>query len=127
MIGSIDTIIKEMEMKKMTFDEYSKDALRTLNRHLKWEELVYNAVLGMAGEIGEIADSIKKAKFQGHTYKPEDMAKEAGDLLWYVNLFCLTMGYSLEEVAEMNIEKLRNRYGEEFTSEKSINRNEKDF
>lgn len=83
-----------------------------------------NAVLGLNGEAGEIADHVKKAVFHGHTLDHVALAKELGDILWYVAQAATASGFGLDEIAAMNIEKLRKRYPEGFSSEASINRAE---
>ncbi len=70
--------------------------------------------LGITGEAGEIADTIKKIMYQGKIFDEktrEDLIKETGDLLWYVAFMCRNvLDVSIEEVIEKNIEKLQNRY-----------------
>lgn len=70
--------------------------------------------LGLSGEAGEIADTIKKILYQEKKFDEktrEDLIKETGDLLWYVAFMCNNvLGVSIEEVIQKNIEKLSNRY-----------------
>lgn len=70
-------------------------------------------VLGLAGEAGEIAEKFKKIIRDNDGYinaKNEDLIeKELGDVLWYLSEICNRLGYSLEEVAKRNIEKLNSR------------------
>lgn len=106
----------------MTFEEYNKLALRTVNEDLTDEELLLNATLGSLGELGEIADHVKKYLYHGHVLCIEEMVKEIGDVLWYLNLLTKFTGYSLEEVASINITKLKKRYPDKFSFEASINR-----
>ena len=106
----------------MNFNEYQKLAFRTCNQSLTKEELQMNAVLGLNGEAGEIADIYKKGNFQGHEISEDDVKKELGDILWYIALMATALEVDLEDIAEMNIDKLRKRYPEGFSKEKSINR-----
>lgn len=110
----------------MDFNEYGSKAIRTAPKEeMDQEHRLLNGVLGINGEAGEIADAIKKWQFQGHNLNVEDLAKEVGDCLWYLNLIADCLGYSLEEVAKMNIKKLEKRYPTgKFRSEDSINREE---
>lgn len=108
----------------MDFKEYQEKAYRTVPDLIK-DELLTNAILGICGESGEIADVYKKAVYQGHGVNSAMMAKlaeEAGDLLWYISLLATTIGLGLEDIAAMNIAKLQKRYPEGFDPERSINR-----
>jgi len=102
-------------------DEYQNLALRT-NPTKDFEKNVINAALGLSGESGEVADLIKKWKNQGHSLDENKLIEELGDVLWYVSLMAHTLGYTLSEVATINIEKLKKRYPYGFDSNKSINR-----
>lgn len=107
----------------MNFDEYTKQALRTRNPELNWFEGVQHSIFMLSSEVGEVSGPYQKFFFQGHECpNPEETAKELGDILWALNNLADLLGYSLEEIAEMNIEKLRNRYGENFSVEGSVNR-----
>jgi NTP pyrophosphatase (non-canonical NTP hydrolase) len=77
--------------------------------------LVWNA-LGLAGEAGEVADTIKKAVFHQHGLDRDELIKELGDVLWYVAALCTKLDISMSEVAERNIAKLHKRYPEGYSS-----------
>jgi NTP pyrophosphatase (non-canonical NTP hydrolase) len=109
------------------FDEYQELALRTASP----ESLVDHAAtlnaaaLGLNGEAGEIADHVKKVMFHGHPLDEatrDKIAKELGDILWYCALGAKAIEVGLGEIATMNVEKLRKRYPEGFSSERSLNR-----
>ena len=108
----------------MTFAEYQTAALRTAGESYLGEgELsLANCALGVAGEAGEFADSIKKILAQGHSFKRDILVEELGDLLWQINAAAQRIGASLEEVAETNIRKVQNRYPNGFSTEASVNR-----
>ena len=82
------------------------------------------SVMCLCGESGEACDLVKKHLFHGHELDRESLIKELGDVAWYLAEGAEALGIPLEEVFERNIEKLRRRYPEGFSSEKSINRNE---
>ena len=75
-------------------------------------KIVYPA-LGLNGEAGEVAEKVKKVlrgESEGRTDdKCREIAKELGDCLWYVSVLANSIGYTLQEIAEMNINKLRSR------------------
>lgn len=77
--------------------------------------LVWNA-LGLAGEAGEVADTIKKAVFHQHGINRDELIKELGDVLWYVAALCSKLDVPLSEVMERNIEKLKRRYPDGYSS-----------
>lgn len=80
--------------------------------------LMYNS-LGLAGESGEVADYVKKAVGHGHALNPDVLAEELGDVLWYINRFAHSIKFSLAKVARRNIDKLKKRYPEGFSSSAS--------
>ena len=105
----------------MNFNEYQKAAMRTasgLDRH----ELLMNAALGICGEGGEVADMVKKSAFQGHSMNVTHVAKELGDVLWYIAIGAHAIGIDLEEIAQMNLAKLEARYPNGFEVERSLHR-----
>ena len=106
----------------MRLDEYQELALRTAgHREGDKEKLTYTA-LGLMGESGEVAETIKKAFYHGHPLDREALSKELGDVLWYLSVMAEGLGISLEEIAVKNIEKLCQRYPEGFSEERSLNR-----
>ena len=111
----------------MDFSQYSGLAIRTANTPSLKErkDKLTCASLGIAGEGGEVADHIKKYLFQGHDLEESKLIKEAGDILWYLNLLADALGISLEQIAAQNISKLAERYpGGLFTVDRSRNRKE---
>jgi NTP pyrophosphatase (non-canonical NTP hydrolase) len=105
----------------MNLNEYQELASRTANEHDK--ELA-NYGLGITGEAGEVADIIKKHMFHGHDLDKQELLKELGDVLWYVSNIARISGLPFELVAQTNINKLKRRYPEGFSTERSVNRDE---
>jgi NTP pyrophosphatase (non-canonical NTP hydrolase) len=87
---------------------------------------VINASLGLSGETGELNDMIKKAVFHGHAMEEEKVKKEIGDILWYVAMMCESFHFEMNEIMQMNIDKLKARYPEGFDPERSQHRKEGD-
>ncbi|EAC4811665.1 nucleotide pyrophosphohydrolase [Listeria monocytogenes] len=100
----------------MDFKEYQILANRTAATH---EQALTNYGLGIAGEAGEVADLIKKYAFHGHDLDKDALTKELGDVLWYVSQIAKWADISMETVAELNIEKLKLRYPQGFSAERS--------
>lgn len=113
----------------MTINEYQKLAMRTANVDVlaKQSEGLSNAALGLCGESGEIADMVKKYLHQGHNLDFEHFAKELGDVAWYLALGATVIGYDLESILQINIDKLRARYPDGFDVERSLHRKENDI
>lgn len=105
----------------MTGNEYQRLAGRTINRNLTRVGQEQHALHGMVGEIGEL-HSIYQKKYQGHEFDFAHVKKEVGDLLWFIAEYCTAMDWTLEEVMQMNIDKLKARFPEGFESEKSLHR-----
>ena len=102
----------------MTGNEYQKAALRTAGS----DNLLLNGVMGLCGESGECIDRVKKYTFQGHALDANHLAEELGDVMWYVAVTAAGIGYELEDILKMNVEKLKERYPDGFEKERSINR-----
>ena len=111
----------------MTINEYQKEALRTESGMNKQYPRLLNGVMGLCGESGECIDIVKKHLFHGHPLDKEHLAKELGDVAWYLAVAASALGYNLETILQMNVDKLRARYPEGFDSERSIHRNPSDI
>lgn len=95
----------------MTFEEYQQQAIATAI-YPRECGIVY-PVLGLAGESGEVADKVKKTIRDNSGVFDEsikiEIAKEAGDILWYLAALARELGISLEDIARMNIDKITSR------------------
>lgn len=84
-----------------------------------YSQQIDNAILGVVGEAGEIADYFKKVRFHpqsDRTPRPEDLRKEIGDELWYLSVLTeLCFGVSLLEIAKENVAKLKERFPERYS------------
>lgn len=111
----------------MTLNEYQKAAMRTASGgNYENYGAIMNAALGICGEGGEVADLVKKAAFQGHNLDVPHVAKELGDCLWYIAVGANALGYSLDAIARMNVDKLKARYPDGFDAERSQHRKKGD-
>lgn len=109
----------------MTFHDYQELARRTQNPALSPRERLEHALWGLTSEVGEICGIHQKAH-QGHPLDTAALGKEIGDALWFVAELCDVYGYSMSEIAERNIAKLRKRYPAGFSAEGSLHRAEGD-
>ena len=111
----------------MTINEYQYAALRTAQTDkLTANELLLNSALGLCGESGEVADIVKKHRFQGHDIDIEHIAKELGDVAWYLAVGAYAIGLDLETIFRMNIDKLKARYPNGFSTDRSLHRDKND-
>ena len=110
----------------MKANDYQRAALRTANTEAMKDpnEKIINGILGLAGESGEVADHIKKFKYQGHELDRDYLAKELGDICWYLALLADGIGFDLGTIMQMNVDKLKKRYPEGFDTERSLHREE---
>jgi NTP pyrophosphatase (non-canonical NTP hydrolase) len=116
----------------VTLDEYQNEARRTAPRALEaYPQVVQTCFsrelyrlhdvliwgLGLAGEAGEVADLLKKTHGHGKPYDADKMLKELGDVLWYLANLADAHGFTLSQVAQTNVDKLRARHPNGFTVE----------
>lgn len=110
----------------MSPNEYQKEALRTAPIGINHLSQLLNGVMGLAGESGEAVDLVKKHVFHEHDLDREHLAKELGDVAWYLAVTAYVIGYDLEKILQMNVDKLRKRYPDGFNPARSQNREEGD-
>lgn len=109
-------------MSKPEFD-YIDEAFKTLSLEMHdFDRHMLHAAIGIATESGELLDALKKSIFYGRELDRTNLIEEMGDLFWYCAIMCHQLGVSFEDVQQVNIAKLRKRYGGAFTSEAAINR-----
>ena len=106
----------------MTVNEYQKLAMTTLNPALSKKDVLINGVMGLCGESGEAIDIVKKWLAQGHDLDREKLAKELGDVAWYLAEAATALELPLEEILQANLEKLKKRYPQGFDTKRSQTR-----
>ncbi len=109
-------------LRELTVNEYQKLAMKTLNPELEERDVLINSMMGLCGESGEAIDIVKKWLAQGHELDRQALAKELGDIAWYLAEAATALDISLEDILRGNLEKLQRRYPEGFQSERSVNR-----
>lgn len=99
----------------MTFEEYQKLSRKTAIYPRLGSNYIY-PTLGLADEAGEVVGKVKKVIRDKNEIMDEEtkmaIAKELGDVLWYVAQMATELGLSLDEIASCNIKKLLNRQTE---------------
>lgn len=104
------------EHKQMVLELESKN-VQVPNQRL------FHSIAGCVTESGELMDQLKKAAAYGKELDETNLKEEYGDLLWYIQVGLDELGCTIEEILQMNINKLRLRYGDKFSNEKANNRN----
>lgn len=131
-----DSLMKELarrqgcqaEIREHDADIYQLDVLKYAPDYQHYMPNVLYAAIGMCGEAGEVSELVKKYAYHGHTIDTEHLARELGDVLWYVSYMAHLFGYSLGKIMEMNQDKLAKRYPDgKFDEERSRNRKEGDI
>ena len=96
----------------MDFDSYQIEARKTAIYPNKDKNFIY-PTLGLVGESGEVAEKIKKVLRDKNGNLDDDsklaLKKELGDVLWYLSNLCDELGFSLNDIAKVNLEKLNLR------------------
>lgn len=121
-------------------NEYQRLALRTARTDHAGPPTSLNWIMGLVGEAlelaqltgdispalasGRVMEHVKKVFYHGHEPDIGIIKKELGDILWYLAVMANNVGLKLDDIATSNIDKLRERYPEGFSAEKSINRKE---
>lgn len=106
----------------IAMNDYQQLAKQTAKKSDTPELTLLNWTLGVAGEAGEFANKVKLWAFHKHGIVSHELAEELGDVLWYVANAADALGFTLNDIAAMNIEKLRQRYPEGFSEERSWSR-----
>jgi len=101
--------------------EFTRDLLSNKIRTL--DSSLLHALLGVAGESGELVDEYKKCMFYGKLFDKFKMKEEVGDLLFYVQVIINQLGSSMEEIMDMNMAKLNVRYPDGYSDKRAIVRN----
>lgn len=111
--------------KEMTATEYQRLAAHTINPALTEAETEAHALYGMAAEVGELLGLYQK-RLQGHMLDPEHAKKKCGDIFWMLAEYCTVTDWSMSDVMQMNIEKLKKNYPDGFDADHNMHRTEGD-
>lgn len=124
----LEDVIESIESTDvLSVNDYQTQAARTLIDAPDFQitdkqvMITWNAI-GLSGEAGEVADLVKKGIFHQQGLDVDKLKKELGDVLWYVAGMCTTLGISLDDVMKLNIEKLKARFPEGYSAERTTYR-----
>ena len=108
----------------MNIKEYQEKAKRTVNTRLTRKDQLSNLCMGLCGESGEVVDYIKKHIYHGHSLEINKLSEELGDIMWYLTNIATLFALPVDNILDVNIKKLEERYPDGYSNEKSINRKE---
>lgn len=115
----------------MEITTYQVEAKRTLpfldNDALKVNIDTIHMLFGLSTEVGELTDIFKKYLAYGKPIDEEHAKKEVGDIMWYLVNLCTINNWDLSILLDMNVNKLKARYKDKFTSEEALNRSISDI
>jgi len=100
----------EYEGDPITLKEYQEFAHMAPHPASIGKNQLLHYALGLAGEVGEVCDDIKKREYHGRDIPMSHTKEELGDVMWYVANVCNELGFDLQEVIEENMSKLKKRY-----------------
>lgn len=121
LIKRLETDLAAIAHTRMTLNQYQSLARRTQRDDLTTNMRRDHALHLLAAEVGEI-HSIYQKSYQGHKIEREMVLDEAGDVLWGLAELMDALGYTMEDMARHNIDKLKARYPGGFDPERSLHR-----
>lgn len=97
---------------------YRDEVLRTAQtKSMTNSDVLLNGVMGLAEEAAEVLGLIKKHRFHKKELNRDALIKELGDVRWYLELICVAIDTTTEQIEETNVAKLRIRYPNGFTAQ----------
>lgn len=114
-LSEFETVVKKgcEELKILTLDSYQEKARATRTGETLGDAKYIYPTLGLTGEAGEVSDKVKKVIRDNNGDFDEEhcraIALEDGDVLWYAAALSDDLGYKLNNVAWMNLDKLASR------------------
>jgi len=109
----------------MNLELYKEKCLRTWDLSKSKQDRICNAVMGLAGEAGEVAELIKKKLFHNSKVSSSKLVKELGDLQFYIAMTAYEFDINMNVILHQNIEKLKLRYPNGYNDEDSKLRKDK--
>ena len=115
-MNSKDFVSNAIKTESRNFDEIGSRMSEVRNQRL------LHAGIGLATEAGEFLDALKKHVFYGKELDTVNLSEEMGDIFWYCALIADELKIDFSQVMDINIAKLKARYGDKFSEDKAENR-----
>ena len=111
----IDSVTAEISKHDELFLPHFQELSKKLNGNFTRLD---NAITGLVGESGEVLDVWKKAKYHGLDFEEarSRFIKELGDVCWYLFQTAYALGVPVNEIIDANVEKLKQRHANGFSS-----------
>lgn len=106
------------------FQERNKSTMKPHKDLTPDQSELLDWAIGLGGECGEVLDLIKHDIWHSEKADPMELAKELGDVLWYISAIATAKGMDLDDIMALNMLKLDYRYGGSFNTDGSLNRKE---
>lgn len=110
------------ELKPELAKEEHQMSLQQFERSGDGQEKLLHATVGLCTESGELLEAIYKSKWNGEPFDVVNCKEEIGDLFWYMAIIFRELNFDLNDVLQVNNDKLAKRYGEKFTEQAANNR-----
>lgn len=111
----------------MTINEYQKRTYIAIQPHSDVKDEILNWSIGLCEECGEVMNHIKHFCWGSEPINDIEIAKELGDVMWYLSALSTVLNLDLDTIATLNMRKLEHRFGGEFSTEKSQNRHQQEL
>lgn len=116
-----------MKEKEFTFEQYQTEAYVMIPEHESNRDESLNWLIGLSEEVGEVLSIFKHTFWGKEDLNHIELAKEIGDVLWYLSAICSINQLNLSTCAELNLRKLQHRHGgKDFSYEASQTRHERE-
>lgn len=109
-----DILSVKVDTDKVLLKEYQEFCKKAWSSTVQNNQLYF--AVGLAGEVGEVCEEVKKAYRDDRDFDKEKLTNELGDVLWYLTNIASKAGITLEEVMQQNIKKLTKRHGDSYKS-----------
>lgn len=107
----------------MNLQDYQKNINRAIPDHTSKKDEVLHWAIGLSEECGEVMSVLKHHFYGGEDLNKEELAKEVGDVLWYLSMLCTSCDINIDVAAELNVAKLEHRFpSDNFSNNRSVNR-----
>lgn len=106
----------------MNLEQYRRSAMRTRGTFRDIQEEMQFSALELTAEAGEVANLVYKCVYQGHHLDADKIVEELGDVLWGLASMCTALGMNMNVLTVSNLDKLRRRYPNGFSTHDSVSR-----